>query len=94
MVSISANLFKLHIVSLSDFLCYVNNGERDVISEQRLTIFDGKDNVVVRVIHVMGGPAESHALILCENRGFHTFLQGVAAEPRGKRGNKTKYQRD
>ena len=82
-ILVIAYLFKFHIVSLCDFLRYLGDGERDFTSQQRLSVLHGKNNVIMHVIHVVLCPKERHASILCENRGFHTFLQGVAAEPRG-----------
>jgi len=83
-VEISANLFKLNVISLGDFLRDCANRERDLILKQGFAVFDGKDNVVVRVIGIVMSADEGHAAsIPLETEGFQTFLQGSRGKPRG-----------
>ena len=64
MVKVNPDLFKLQVVTEGDFLGDLGDGERDLVSQQRLAVLDGKNNMVMRVVNVMVCPVEGHALIL------------------------------
>ena len=85
-IEICTDFFKSDVIAEGDFLRNLCDRERDIVLEQRFTIFDGKDNVVVGVIDVVTGMDDGHARsIQLETKGFQTFLWGTRGKPRGKR---------
>ena len=83
MVSIGSNLFEFDIVSQTNFLRDMDNGERDLISQQGLSVFNRKDDVVVGVVDVVESSSKAHAPILMrKTEGFRTFLQGATRQSR------------
>lgn len=63
-VPVRANLFKLHVIPRTDFLRYRDYRERDLIGQQWFTVLNGKDDVVMGVVHVVVSPFQSHAPIV------------------------------
>ena len=60
------------------------NGERDFICQQRFTVFDGKDDVVMGVIDIVACFNDGHAPILSwKPKVSKPSLVDPAAEPRG-----------
>ena len=83
MVSIGSNLFELDIVSQTNFLRDMDNGERDLICQKGLSVFNRKDDVVVGVVDVVESSSKAHAPILMrKTEGFRTFLQGATRQSR------------
>ncbi len=64
MVEIVPNLFEFYIVPLTDFLCYLGDGERDLVGQESFSILNGKNNMVVRFVDVVVCPVQGHVLIL------------------------------
>ena len=84
MISIGTNLFKFDVVSLCDSPRNREDGERDIVVQERFSVFDGKDDVIVGIICVVGSSEEDHALILFGNRGFPNLPPRYPRQAAGK----------
>ena len=85
MIFITADLFKVDVVALSDFPRNLFNRERDIIAKQRFAVFDGKNDVIVGIVSIVVCSDQSHASSLTlETNGFQTFLSGTHAASRGE----------
>ena len=62
MVAVSAYFFKLDIVALFDSLSDFQHSLPGVVVQERLAVFDGKDDVVVRVVDTVVTSCDAHAL--------------------------------
>lgn len=84
MVDVCSNFLKFDVVPFAYLLRDFYYRERDFIREQTLSILDGKDDVVVRVVRIVEGLDWTHPSIVAETKGFRTFLYGTARQSRGE----------
>jgi len=61
-IAIGTDLFKVDVVAEGNFLRNLLDCERDVVGEQRFSIFDGKDEVIVSFICIVVRFLNGHAL--------------------------------
>ena len=85
MVSIRSDLFELNVIAQANFLRDLFDGERDIISQQGFAVLNGKDDMVVSIVHIVESPVKAHAPILMRKPRVSTpSYRELAAEPRGK----------
>ena len=85
MVTVGADLFKREIVALFDLLRDLQNCFCKVWRQECFSVFDRKDDVVVRIVYAVVASGDAHALSVFENRGFSNFPpRSPAASGRGK----------
>ena len=84
MILICSNLLKYDVVSLTDLLRDFYDGVRNGIGQQAFSVFNGKNDVVVRIVCVVECLNWTHPSVVAETEGFRTFLQGAARQSRGE----------
>lgn len=73
MVLVGAYPLEFDLVTLRDLSGDFQNCLLDIGRQERLAVFHGKDDVIVRVVDAVVAPNEAHAFSITENRGFSDF---------------------
>ena len=73
MVAISADLFNRDVVSLFNRLGDIQNCSAHLRRQERLAIFDRKDEVVVSIVCSVIASGDAHAHSVSENQTFSDF---------------------